>query len=157
MLFRRSRIARPDRQSGQALTETALVIVVLILMLSIVVDAGRMMFTWLALQNAVAEGSYYATTFEDVGTVGTSDPDTIIYRTQHESPSVLLDWTKPGVNVTVNYTPNRFPQPQRAGDLVKVTITYPFDLIGPLPGLLGFPTPLPIRAAATQVVLADFN
>lgn len=144
-------------EKGQALAETAIVTVFLLLLLTVVVDLGRMMFTYLAMQNAAAEGAYYATTFETIGSVGTNDKDTIIFRTQHESPSVLLDWTEPGVNVTVTYNPNRFPQPQRAGDFVVVRITYPFKFIGPVPGLLGFPAQIPISATATQVVLADFQ
>lgn len=141
---------------GQALAETALVMVILLLLLSVIVDGGRMMFTWLAMQNAAAEGAYYATTFPDEGTVGTNNPNTIIYRTQNESPSTLLDWNKPGTNVTVTYVPDRGGLPL-AGDFVTVNISYPFDMIGPIPGLLGFPTQINIVAEATQVVLADFS
>jgi hypothetical protein len=149
---------RPSEKArGQALAETALVMVILLLLLSVIVDGGRMMFTWLAMQNAAAEGAYYGTTFDDVGSVGTSDPNTIIYRTQHESPSVLLDWTKPGTTVSVEYFPDRSPNPPLAGDFITVGIAYPFDMIGPIPGMLGFPTQIFIGAEATQVVLADFT
>lgn len=153
----------PNRESqnvnstqGQALAETALVMVILLLLLSVIVDGGRMMFTWLAMQNAAAEGAYYATTFPDEGTVGTTNPDTIIYRTQNESPSALLDWNKPGTNVTVTYTPDRGGLPL-AGDFVTINISYPFDMIGPIPGILGFPAQIYLGAEASQVVLADFS
>lgn len=148
---------RLPQEKGQALAETALIMIFLLLLLSVIIDGGRMIFTWLAMQNAAGEGSYYATSFDAVGSIGGSDPNTIIYRTQNESPSVLLNWTEPGVTVSVTYVPNRFPQPQRAGDLVTVSITYPFEMIGPIPGILGFPTEIPISANATQVVLADFQ
>lgn len=144
-----------EKQRGQAMAETAIVLVFLLLLLSVVVDAGRIMFTWLAMQNAAAEGAYYATTFRHVGTTNGTDPDTIAYRAQNESPSVLLDWNKPGTTIAVTYLPTR--STQLAGDFVTVTVTYPFEMVGPLPGLLGFPENIPISASATQVVLADFT
>jgi len=143
---------------GQALAETALVTVVLLLLLSMIIDFGRGMFTWLAMQNAAAEGAYYAANFShpsQVGTVGGSNPDTVIYRTQHESPSVLLDWTDPDVDVSVSWNPPvTLPDRPVPGSRVMVVITYPFDFIGPLPGIFGL-NQIDIRAEATQVILND--
>lgn len=149
--------AKGERSRGQALAETALVMVFLLLLLSAIVDFGRAMFTWLAMQNAAAEGALYAANFSDptrVGTVGTTDPETVIYRTQHESPdsASLLDWTTPGVGVSVTYDPVvTEPRPQ-PGTRVTVAITYPLEFIGPLPGLFGL-SQMTLYAEATNVVL----
>jgi hypothetical protein len=138
------------------MAETAFAMIFLLLLLSMMIDIGRGMFTWLALQNAAAEGAYYAANFShpnNVGTVGGTNPDRVIYRTQHESPSVLLDWTRPGVDVGVSWNPT-FTPPARPepGTRVMVMITYPFDFIGPLPAIFGVDQ-INIRAEATQVIL----
>jgi hypothetical protein len=140
---------------GQALVETALVTLILMLLLTITVDLGRAMFTWLAMHNAASEGAYYASAFPNFrGTVGTTDKDTIIYRVQHESPSELLDWTIPGVGVEITFEDN--DGEADPGTLVTVGISYPFEFIGPVPGLFGI-NELTIYAEATQVVLTNLD
>lgn len=143
---------------GQALAETALIMVILLLLLSGIVDFGRAMYTWLAMQNAAAEGAFYGANISDpdrIGTVGTTDRNTVIYRTQHEmADSEILDWSQPGVDVTVTYSPdpgNTRPEP---GTRVIVGVSYPLEFIGPLPGLFGI-SEMTLYAEAINVVLND--
>ncbi len=157
--WNRKRAGKPRSGGmGQALAETAVVMMFLIMLLSMIVDFGRAMFTYLAMQNAAAEGAYYAANFshpDNVGVVDGTNPNRVIYRTQHESPSELLDWSEPGVDVQVSWQPP-FTPPGRPvpGTRVTVAVIYPFDFIGPLPGIFGVNS-IMLRAEATQVVLND--
>ncbi|HEX5417199.1 MAG TPA: TadE/TadG family type IV pilus assembly protein [Chloroflexota bacterium] len=60
----RARLARPEcrrgyRVRGQALAEFALIVPVFVLMVMIVVDLGRVFYTYEALANAAREGARY--------------------------------------------------------------------------------------------------
>lgn len=146
---------RSPLEAGQALVETALVTLILLMLLTITVDLGRALFTWLAMHNAASEGAYYASAFPNYrGTVGTTDKNTIIYRTQHESPSELLDWTIPGVDVTIIFEDTHGEADP--GTLVTVGISYPFTFIGPVPGLFGIEE-ITLYAEANQVVLTNLD
>ena len=149
---------KTPKENGQALAETALVMVVLLLLLSGIVDFGRAMYTWLAMQNAAAEGAFYGANISDpdrIGTIGTTDKDTVIYRTQHEmADSEILDWSQPGVGVFVTYFPDPGSARPEPGTRVTVGITYPLEFIGPLPGLFGL-SEMTLYAEAINVVLND--
>lgn len=152
-----SRLSTLDTR-GQALAETALVLVILLLLLGGIVEFGRAMYTWLAMQNAAAEGAFYGANISDpdrIGTVGTTDKDTVIYRTQHEmADSEILDWSQPGVDVTVTYSPDPGTSRPEPGTRVIVGISYPLEFIGPLPGLFGM-SEMTLYAEAINVVLND--
>jgi Flp pilus assembly protein TadG len=51
---------RDRRRSGQAIVELAIVLPLLLLLLTGVVDVGRAVFTYIALEDAAQEGSMYA-------------------------------------------------------------------------------------------------
>lgn len=137
---------------GQALIETALVTIALLLLLSVLVDGGRAYFTYIALQNSVGEGALYGSIFPWARHSGfRADPDNILYRTKYESTSRWLDPTK--MTVTVGFPSGGMV----LGRPVVVTARYPFDLIGPLPGMLGFPTQITLVAQARQTIVAPTN
>ncbi|MBA3533307.1 MAG: pilus assembly protein [Ardenticatenales bacterium] len=134
------------------MTELALAIIVLIVLLSIVLDLGRAFFTYVALQNAAGEGAYFGSAFPDqVGTVGTTDEDTIIYRAQHESPltTELINWSNATVNVSYPVTGG-----VNRGDPIQVDIEYNFRFVGPLPHLFGL-SEINLGASATQIMLVN--
>jgi Flp pilus assembly protein TadG len=54
------RDARSRRESGQSLVESALVIPLILLMFMGTVDVGRIVFAYIALEEAVQEGATYA-------------------------------------------------------------------------------------------------
>lgn len=143
----------PER--GQAMVEAAISLIFLLIMLSALVDFGRLFFTYLALNNAAAEGAYYGTTFpmnEDAA--DSDDPNNIIYRTQNEVPSdlnQLIDWSDATILVEFESP----VVPRVVGSDLTVRIIYPFRMIGPLPGLIGWNGQFNIQATATQTILTN--
>ncbi len=144
------------RETGQALVEMAFTVIILVLILSAVVDIGRAFFTYLALHNAAAEGAYYASAFPlRTDSNAYPDPDNIVYRTRNEVPGQLqqlIRWN--AATITVSYSSSQTPP--AVGSAVTVTVVSPFQLIGPLPGLLGWNTTvISLRATATQTILTN--
>lgn len=141
---------------GQAMTEFALTLVLLLLVFSGIVDLGRAFLTYLALYNAAGEGAYYASAFPArVDQSDQADPDNITFRTRNEVPgqlSQLVNWNNATVAVSYPASTLNPPEPE-VGRPVKVTVTTPFRLIGPLPGLFGWNGQLTLRVDATQTVL----
>jgi flagellar basal body-associated protein FliL len=144
------------QERGQAMVETAFVMIILLVLLSVIIDLGRAFFTYLALQNAVAEGAYYAT--KD------PEPDKIKFRVKHESPdspniagSPLLNWENiEDDDIEVSFLcPNSYV-------FVVVKVEYPFETIGPVAGMLALLLPdafsdwdgtFTLRAETKQIVL----
>jgi hypothetical protein len=147
-------------ERGQAMVETAFVMIILLVLLSLIIDLGRAFFTYLALQNAAAEGAYYAAkepAFEDND--DNPDPNNIKFRVKHESPdSPLLDWNTTDVEVDVTYWCSPAPvdienptdeelERERSntsapsGSIVVVRVEYKYEPIGPVAGMLALLLP----------------
>lgn len=161
------KIAHQER--GQAMVETAFVMIILLLLLSVIIDLGRAFFTYLALQNAAGEGAYYAA--KDPVSVDNSadnpnypdnaDPNNITFRVKHESPdSPLIDWDTEDVEVIVRFwcppTPVDIENPTQeelnserqrtnitvpSGAFTVVRVKYQFETIGPVAGMLAVVLP----------------
>jgi Flp pilus assembly protein TadG len=140
-------------ERGQAVVEAALTLVILLMLLGGILDLGRAFFTYVALQNAVGEGAYYAAGFphrvNSASNASSGDPNNIIFRTRNESPSGAIDWNRCNNCVTVTYSAT----PSTVGSIVTVTVRYPFNLIGPLPAILGQGRKMMLTARASQPVL----
>jgi Flp pilus assembly protein TadG len=141
------------RERGQAVVEAALTLVILLMLLGGILDLGRAFFTYVALQNAVGEGAYYAAGFPhrvtSASNASSADPNNIIFRTRNESPSGAINWSRCNNCITVTYSAS----PITVGSIVTVTVRYPFDLIGPLPAILGRTRQMTLTARASQPVL----
>jgi Flp pilus assembly protein TadG len=141
-------------EQGQALIETALVITVLLLLLMGLLDLGRVYFTYLALQNAAAEGAAYGMLHptwqtSDAGadpSIVNPDPENIDYRARNESEDGLVNWS--GITVTVD---SLFPTP---GNPLTVTVTYDYEVLTPVGQVLAGDT-ITLRASARQTILRD--
>lgn len=57
-------------QKGQSLIEFAIGIVVLLMLVSVVVDGARALFTWLSMRDAAQEGAIYASIHPATSEVG---------------------------------------------------------------------------------------
>jgi hypothetical protein len=151
----RTRIARlkvvrevGKEEQGQALVETAVIFVILILIMMALVDFGRAYFTFLSLQNAAAEDATYGMFHPTWQTAGDNiNPDNIEYRVRHESENGMVDWST--ITVTVESV---FPSP---GNLITVTLDYDFELITPVSQAIARSNNITLRAFAIQTIIRD--
>ena len=133
---------KSESEKGQALVESALVFILVLLMLGGLVEFGWAYFHYLALQDAAGEGAAYGSmypTWHDSG--DSADPNNIAYRVRNESQTELLDWSSTGVNVQAPFT--------TPGNQITVTVSYDHALITPF--LTGFTNGGSIRLRATAV------
>jgi hypothetical protein len=90
--LRRRSLNRSER--GQSMVEMALMMTILLVVLSAVLDLGRGFFSFIAIQNAAAEGALYAAINPRCrvpSMMGCTDPNNVVFRTRHESPDGLVD------------------------------------------------------------------
>lgn len=137
---------RPSR--GQAVVEFALVMVFFLVVLLAVLDLGRAYLSVVALENAAAEGALFGSANPACETSSDcTDPDNMVYRVKHESPSGLLDPDDPGYTVEVwPDAGTRLP-----GTQLIVTVTYPFHPVVPLISAAGA-DPIWLSSTAKQLI-----
>ena len=76
---------------------------ILLVVLSAVLDLGRGFFSFIAIQNAAAEGALYAAInprCRDTSVTGCGDPNNVVFRTRNESPDGLVDKQKMAIDVS---------------------------------------------------------
>ena len=145
--------AESTRQSGQALVETALIFVIVMLLLAGLVEFGWAYFRYLALQDAAAEGAAYGMMFprrwDDTDVPAdcqSADPNNITYRVQNESESAILDWSSARVDIAAPFiTP---------GNPLTVTVAFDHQLLTPLLTDWIGDGSITLRATAVQTIVA---
>lgn len=154
------RIQRGER--GQSMVEFALALPVLILILSGMVDIGRVYFTFIALEEAAAEAALYlainpacptnADPDTDAGNP-CADPNNASFRAQNAG-NQELNWTLAEIQLFR-------PIPFGIGDIVRVTIEYPIEFI--TPGISSITdsvtggTGLTLTVVANHIILFEQN
>jgi len=128
-------------ERGQSLVEIALSLTFLLILVSGVVDLGRIFFSYVALRDAAQEGAAYASICP-ADTTGIEDR----VRTTSNIPVNLQD---PNITVTVTQL-----GAGQVGDGIEVTVTFSnFPLITPFMGaILGSQT-LTLRADQIDTIL----
>src|SRR3989442_15166673 len=130
------RAGSPRPAPGQALVETAIGIVLLMLLTFSVVDAAMLFFAYLTLQNGVTEATRFGVTGQDPDDADhlTRHEDSIMRVMRNATPGLTLaddefhfSFFKPGGDVTR-------PSPGTGGpdDIVQVTVMHPWQLISPM-------------------------
>ncbi len=157
---------RRGRQSAQALTEFALILPVLVLILLGVVDFGRVFYYWTSMANAAREGARYATTHPTAITASCKgDPSNIKYRVKQEAGTtmVLADsniavyWVDSSTGTKTDAAANCNPLPgdQRIyqnPNAVRVDVNYDFRAITPVISNFWGGGGLRIASSATMVI-----
>ena len=142
---------RSSRSHGQALVEFALIAPVLLVLLAIAVDAGRMFFTWIEVVNAAREGAAYA--------AGNPTDTAGIEARIGQEPNVQAQGGAGGITITttcrdatgIPIACSSAAGGNATGNTVTVQVTRSFGFLTPLvAGLLG--DSLPIRGSATAAV-----
>jgi hypothetical protein len=117
-----SRLRGRRRSRGQAVVEFALILPVLILLLLMTVDFGRVFLGWVSLNNAARVGANYAAAHPNASWVPGSD-----YQ-------VLMTENLGGVNCTLNPSPVNppvFGPSKDPGQLARVNLTCDFKVLTP--------------------------
>ncbi|HSB88543.1 MAG TPA: TadE family protein [Anaerolineales bacterium] len=127
-------------QRGQSLTEMAIFITILMLLLAGVIDLGRAYYTFLSLKDAAAEGAAY-------GSIAPGDLAGIDGRVRGESPGGLIDWSGASVNTTFIGAACR-----GGGVRVEVTITYTF--LTPFITTITGSQSIPLKADVVNTILS---
>src|SRR5436309_4581195 len=124
------RAGSPRPTPGQALVETAIGIVLLMLLTFSVVDAAMLFFAYLTLQNGVTAATRYAVTGQN--------PNDDDHPTRHEDSirRVMRDAT-PGLNLLDDEfsfydITTQSPGTGIPNEVIEVTITHPQQLISPM-------------------------
>ncbi len=146
---------RKRSERGQSMVEMALMLTILLVMLSAVLDLGRGFFSFIAIQNAAAEGALYAAInprCRSADVIGCADPNNVLFRARHESPEGLVDKQRMTVNVTCDDGATCGSAALIEGQPITVTVVYQFQLLGPFSAM----TPdgqLYFKAHAVQNIL----
>lgn len=132
-------VRRAKMNRGQSLTEMALMLPIVMMLLAGVLDLGRVYFTFLALRDSAAEGAAYAS-------LDPTNTAEIIARAKAESPSGFIDWSSATVNVEYFTLACR-------GHAVKVTVTTTYHLFTPFIGSIVGSQTLPLTANVVNTIL----
>lgn len=127
-------------ERGQSMVELATFFLVLVLLLAVAVDLGRMFFSYVAVREAAQEGALYGSLGDGVG---------IIPRVRDSSSSPVDLWGG-DVEVTWETTP---ADSLCAGNTLSVTVVYDFQFTMPLISAVLGDTGIPISLTATSTIL----
>lgn len=135
-------------ERGQSLVEAAISFPIILLLLSGLVDLGRIYFTWVALEDAAAEGALYLSLHPEWPTsADCADPRNAMWRVTNSSSdpgNLVVDWTRPGIVV------NHSVPTAAVGQSVFIEIRYPFYLVTPIiQQIAGGNLTLSVRASHT--------
>lgn len=151
-------------QRGQSLVEIAIVMPILVMLLSGVLDLGRVFYIFIALEDAAGEAALYLSIepyCEDSGDVDPDgnacvDPNNALYRAQHAVGESVIDWSRVTYTVMLPADPSNPSQVIRdVGEKVKVRLRYEVDLLTPvIPRFTGF-NPLQLTVEADQTIVSE--
>ena len=71
-----------QKHSGQALVEFALILIVLLLLITFIIEVGRITWAWAAVQNSARSGARYAITGNSVPGICDGEPTGCLARTE---------------------------------------------------------------------------
>ncbi len=149
----KQRIGRGQR--GQSLVEFSLTAIILIMILSGLLDLGRLYFIYVALEDSVGEGALYLslnplcltaadTDMSATPPVDCSDPNNAEWRVRSAVGGVL-DWSTATITSSA-------PIPA-AGQTVQVTIVYPYRMLTPI--MAQITNQIDLTVVATQTIFND--
>jgi hypothetical protein len=148
-------------QKGQSLVEFSLGMIVILLIMSGLLDLGRVYFTFVALEDGVGEaalylsinpaciyeGGDYPVDADHPAVPECADPNNAEYRAQNAG-SQEVDWSK---------TTLAFDRPADygVGDPVHVYVQYSYPLLTPIiPKIVGI-NPITLSASASQIIVTE--
>jgi Flp pilus assembly protein TadG len=146
-----------ERQRGQSLVEMTVGTLVLAVIISGLLDLGRLYYVYVALEDGAGEGALYMAIDPECWTTADgadcADPNNGLYRVANAG-SGQVDWSS--AVVTFSYNDLVAPTGEVSlGDTVIVTIQYDFPLITPLIPEIAGVNPIPLTVSASQTVIRE--
>jgi Flp pilus assembly protein TadG len=128
---------RKERQKGQSLTEFAIGVIFILILLASGMDLGRAYYSYIAVRDAAQEGASYAS-------IAPADVHGVRARVRSTSntPVALSSFTDDQIDIVVFGV-------ACAGGTVKVSVDFDFDLVAPF--IAG--NALHLHAEATNTIL----
>lgn len=140
----RHKLAKAEQ--GQSLVEFALSMVIIIIILSGLLDLGRVYYIYVALEDSAGEAALFLSLNPDCETAtDCADPNNAAYRAEYATSGVL-DWTKANAIITG-------PNFDGVGATVRVQIDYTYELFTPF--IRQFGGSIPLSVNASQTVLSE--
>jgi Flp pilus assembly protein TadG len=136
------------------MVEFALLVPVLLLMLVVAIDFGRLFATYVAVNNAAREGAVFASAHPtQITSADSADPENVTYRARQEveNPSDARFTAVTVAAPTCNPSPCPTVLGAGGGSTIKITVSTTFGFFTPLvAAVLG--TSIQLSASATAVV-----
>lgn len=154
------RSRRDSTSRGQAMVEFAMVLPLLVLLLVMAIDFGRLFFGWVGLHNAARIGADYAAQYPDADWADPDDPQVQAYVNRINADSAAINCALSVSADQVDDTPApawrpSFPEGTDVGDDALVALECDFDLLTPImSGLMG--SPIQLAADATFPIRKGF-
>jgi hypothetical protein len=128
-----TRSRHPKRSRGQSLVEFALVLPVVLLILLIAIDAGRLFYSYVAINNASRIAANFAATHPDAWPAGSqADRDAYAAQIQRDTSGMQCG---PGATAPPTFSPpGPPPRSAGAGHTATVTLTCSFAPMTPIIG-----------------------
>ena len=152
---------RKHTERGQSLVEFSLSAMLLVILLSGLLDLGRVYFTYVALEDAAGEAALYLSLNPsckvDNGNPDCSDPNNAWWRARHATGGTfegLLDWDNPNPANRPQIVPD-LPTANAVGGKVFVTIKYDFPLVTPLIRNMASGGKIPLQVEARQTIVSE--
>jgi Flp pilus assembly protein TadG len=145
---------------GQSLVEMTFGFLLLTVLMSGLLDIGRLYFVYVALEDSAGEAALYLSIFPDtahVGTYGATDPascgtmqETAWCRARNATGSTLLKWS----NIDAANSSIILPAGGGVGETVAVTLAYNYEFITPLVRNV-FGSGLTLSSTAEQTIIRE--
>jgi Flp pilus assembly protein TadG len=155
MLSSQRHDAAPRRAlHGQAMVEFALLLPILLLLLVVAIDFGRLFATFVAVNNAAREGAAYAGLHPtQVTSTDNPDPENVTYRARQEvaNPSDTRFTAVTVAAPTCNPAPCPTVLGTGGGKTIKVSVSTNFTFFTPIVTAI-FGSSIQLSASATAIV-----
>ena len=142
---------------GQSLAETAITLPILIMIVSGLVDIGRLFFIYIALEDAAGEAALYTSINPQCWTsIGTpskcANPNNAIWRAQNAGTG-FVNWNNVNITLDPAFVAG---SPHPIGTNVSVVISYDVQLLTPFVQGIAAVNPITLTAGATSTVIVDY-
>jgi hypothetical protein len=145
------KLTRSKAERGQSLVEVALTFPILLLILSGMIDLGRLYFTYVALEDVVGEAALYLSI--NPGCRYESDGPACVYPNNaydraKAAAGYEVDWTKVTLELET-------PTTSGVGEPVKASLRYSFLLMTPLLPRSNGMNQMQLSTLATQIIVSE--